>query len=167
MTLVVPFDGTGLSKAALARAVQFETVLKEGVVAVTAIPRDNTQYARQRGWLDDEEPFDAETIVSRLRDEVANVAPDAEFHHVFVDRYAQPGTIATRIRKFAKSHGASIVFIGSENAGRLVSAITPGQSLAGNRAYDTMIISHERLPTIERLEKNLPADELLAERHAE
>jgi nucleotide-binding universal stress UspA family protein len=167
VTLVVPFDGTALSKAALARAVQFETVLEEGVLAVTAIPKDNARYARDRGWLDDGESFDAEAIVSHLREAVASVAPDAEFHHLFVDRYAQPGTIATRIRKFAKSHDASIVFIGSENAGRLVSAITAGQSLAGDRAYDTLIVSGERLPKIERLEENLPAEELLEERRDE
>lgn len=166
MTLVVPFDGTALSKAALARAAQFETVLKEGVLAVTAIPADNAQYARERGWLDAGEPFDAEAIVSHLRAAVASVAPDAEFRHVFVDRYAQPGTIASRIRKFAKTHDASIVVIGSENAGRLVSAITTGRTLAGDRAYDTMIVSSERLPEIERLEA-LPAEELLAERRTE
>jgi nucleotide-binding universal stress UspA family protein len=37
VTLVVPFDGSSLSESALARAVKFDTVLEEGVVAVAVL----------------------------------------------------------------------------------------------------------------------------------
>jgi hypothetical protein len=55
-----------------------------------------------------------------------------------------------------------MVVIGSENAGRIVSAVTVGQSVAGDRTYDTLIISNTRLPEIEKLEKERPADDVTA-----
>ena len=161
MALIVPFDGSSLSKTALVRAVQFDTVLKEGVVSVTAIPKNNAEYARERGWIDPTEPFDTDAVVSHLRNESEQIAPDAAFHHRFVDRYAPPGTVANRIRKFARTNDASIVFIGSENAGRFVSRFTVGTSIAADRAYDTMLITNEKLPKITKLEDAAPAEDLL------
>ncbi|WP_436935892.1 universal stress protein [Halovenus marina] len=162
MTLVVPFDGSDLSRAALVRAVQFDAVLDEGVLVMSVIPKNNAEYARTRGWIDESEPFDAETVVSYLRNEVAQLAPEAEFHYEYTDRYAPTGTIASRIRRFAKANEASIVIIGSRNAGRIVSAITVGQSVAGDRAYDTMIVSQAIPPKIEKLEEEVPAAERLS-----
>ncbi|MFC6872914.1 universal stress protein [Halobellus marinus] len=162
MSLVVPFDGSRLSQAALVRAAQFDTVLNEGVVVVSVIPKGNTRYARERGWIDSGEQFDAEAVVAHLRDAVAELAPDAEFQHVFVDRYAPRGTIAGRIRRVAREKDASIVFVGSDNAGRIVTGITVGQSVAGDGAYDTFVVTREELPEIEVLEEELPADGLLS-----
>ncbi|MFT4947105.1 MAG: hypothetical protein ACI8TL_001345, partial [Natronomonas sp.] len=56
VSLIVPYDGSKLSRAALVRAVQFDEVLDQGVVVITAIPTNNTGYARDHGWLDDDEP---------------------------------------------------------------------------------------------------------------
>jgi nucleotide-binding universal stress UspA family protein len=159
MTLIVPFDGSKLSEAALIRAVQFQTVLEEDVVVVSVIPRNNTEYARERGWIDETEPFDAETVVSYLERTVVERAPEATFQQIFVDRHAPRGTISNRIRRFARDHDASIVFVGSDNAGRMVRGITVGASVAGDRSYDTMIISNEILPEIEKLEEEHPAEE--------
>lgn len=155
MALIVPFDGSKLSEAALIRAVQFETVLEEAVAVVSVIPKNNTEYARERGWIGRTEPFDAETVVSHLERTVAERAPDATFQHIFVDRHAPRGTIANRIRRFARNHDASIVLIGSENAGRMVSGITVGASVASDSAYDTMIISHEILSEIKNSKKSV------------
>jgi nucleotide-binding universal stress UspA family protein len=162
MTLVVPFDGSALSKAALVRAVQFDTVLEEGILAVSVIPSNKVEYARERGWIDSTAPFDYEAIVSHLRAEIEEVAPEAEFHPVSVDRYAQYGTIASQIRRVAGNHDATIVFIGSENAGRIVSGVSVGQNIASDRTYDTMLITSERLPKVEKLEKIVPAEDLLS-----
>jgi nucleotide-binding universal stress UspA family protein len=162
MTLVVPFDGSGLSKAALVRAAQFERVLGETVVVVSVIPNNNARYARERDWIGSTDPFDTETVVSLLRDAVTELAPTAEFHPLFVDKYAARGTIANRIRKFARDHDASMMFLGSENAGRVVSALTVGQSIAGGHSYDKVIVSTESLPKIDRLEAELPAEETLS-----
>jgi nucleotide-binding universal stress UspA family protein len=125
---------------------------------VSVIPKGNTEYARERGWIDETESFDAETVVSHLEEMVAERAPAATFQHMFVDRHAPRGTIANRIRRFAREHDASIVFVGSDNAGRMVRGITVGASVAGDRSYDTMIISHEVLPEIEKLEEEHPSE---------
>lgn len=162
MSLVVPFDGSTLAKAALVRAVQFEKVLEEDVLVVSVVPQNNTQYARERGWIDQRKPYDTETVLSHLKSSVANLAPDASFHSISVGRHAPRGTIAGRIRRFARENDASIVFIGSENAGRIVSSITVGQSVAGDRSYDTFIVTNERLPEIEKLEEAVPTEELLS-----
>jgi nucleotide-binding universal stress UspA family protein len=63
MVLVVPFDGSELSKTALVRAARFDTVLEEGVLAVTAIPSGNAGHARERGWVDDGDSFDGQRVV--------------------------------------------------------------------------------------------------------
>lgn len=161
MTLVVPFDGSELSEVALVRAAQFESVLNEAVLAVTVIPERNAEYAGSRGWIGPDDPFDAERIAGHLRATVAEIHPDAEFHHVVVDRRAPRGTVAKAVRRFARDHGASIVFLGSENAGRIVSGFTVGRSVAADDAYDTMIVSAVRPSNSRRLEAAKPTTEVL------
>lgn len=158
MSLVVPFDGSELSKAALVRAAQFDTVLDEGVVAVSIIPRNNAPYAREIGWLGQGEPFDLERITTHLRESVSEIAPAAEFKYVLADRWARAGGIAKKIKRFAREKGASIVFIGSQNAGRIVQSITVGSSVATERAYDTMIISHVAPTPIEEFEQAISTE---------
>jgi nucleotide-binding universal stress UspA family protein len=162
MALIVPFDGSPLSRTALARAMQFRAVLDEEVLVVTVIPRDNVEYARDRGWLDPTASFDLDAIVSHLRSAVSELAPSAEFHHVLVDRYTTIGTIAGRIKRFARTRGGTIVFLGSEDAGRIINAFTVGQAIAADRSYDTYIITNEDLPEIETLEEELPIDDVLS-----
>mgnify|MGYP006273879155 FL=1 len=161
MSLVVPFDGSELSKTALVRATQFETVLDQGVVAVSVVPRNNASYARERGWIESNEPFDGERIVDGLQESVAKIAPDAEFRHISVGRNSPSGTIANRLRNFARSHGASIVFVGSENAGRIASSISVGSSVAADRSYDTMIVSNVGPTAIPELEDAIPTEDTI------
>ena len=161
MSLVVPFDGSDLAKTALVRAAQFETVLDQGTVAVAVVPRNNTSYARERGWIGPNDGFDGEAIVDSLRESVAKIAPDAEFHHISVGRHAPAGTIANRIRNFARDHGASIVFVGSENAGRIASSISVGSSVAADRSYDTLIVSNAGPTAIPELEDAIPTEDAI------
>jgi len=161
MALVVPFDGSQLSKTALVRAAQFDTVLDEGVLAVTAIPSGNAEYARERGWLDDGESFDGQRVVEHLRGQVHEIAPDTAFEHIVVSKYAQAGEIAQKLRSFARSHDAGIVFIGSENAGRIARSISVGGTVATDRAYDTMLVSHVAPSRIPELEATLPTDDVV------
>jgi nucleotide-binding universal stress UspA family protein len=161
MTLVVPFDGSELSKTALVRAAQFETVFDQPVVAVSVVPRNNTSYAREHGWIEPNQPFDGEAVVEGLRESVAEVAPDAEFHHISVGRSSPSGTIANKIRKFARDNDASIVFVGSKNAGRIASSLSVGSSVSSDRSYDTMIISHARPIQIPELEAAIPTEETI------
>lgn len=162
MTLIVPFDGCELAQAALVRATQFNTVLDEEIAVVSVIPKNNNEYAREHGWIADDETFDGQTIVSRLYDQVKEISPESHFKHITVGRYAQAGTISVKIRNFAKQQEASIVFIGSENAGKVVQRITSvGGGIAADRAYETMIIPHAQPTKIEEFERNLPTKETL------
>lgn len=141
MTIVAPFDGTPLSKAALRRAGDLADVFDKCVVAVTVIPNSNARYARSRDWLDDNQPFDPETVVTTLSEEVSSLVPEADFEYEVVSRYAQAGEIASKIRRVARNRGADIVVIGSDNAGNIVSNVSSvGSSVAADNEYDVMIV---------------------------
>jgi nucleotide-binding universal stress UspA family protein len=143
MTLVVPFDGSSLAEAALVRATEFGTVFDEDVLAVSVLPKGNTKYAREQGWIGQNEEFDRESVISTLHEQVTDLCPSADFRHKVVGRYAKAGTIAKRLRKVAREEDASMVFIGSENAGRLVTAVSSvGGTVATDESYDVVIVRH-------------------------
>jgi nucleotide-binding universal stress UspA family protein len=157
MTFVVPFDGSELAEAALGRAVEFGTVLEESVVAVTVIPGGNTEYARTRGWLGPDEDFSLSAVADRLRSQVLEIAPMATFEHRTVDRYAPSGRIASRIRQFASEVDATLVFLGSDNAGQLVTAINSvASSVAAGSGYDVVIVRQHRPLPIDAIEDVSP-----------
>jgi len=103
MTFVVPFDGSDLAEAALVRAVEFSQALEESVVAVAVIPKGNTEYAKEHGWIGSDDSFEMDRVVETLHEQVINLAPSADFRHLTVDRYAPSGTIASELRRFAKN----------------------------------------------------------------
>ncbi|MDG5777242.1 universal stress protein [Haloarculaceae archaeon H-GB2-1] len=141
MTFVVPFDGSTLAEAALVRATEFGTVLEERVLAVSVIPNGNTRYSRERDWIGPNEGFDLETVVSGLHEQVTDLCPSADFRHETVDRYAPSGTIAKRLQRVAEEVDASLVVIGSENAGRFVTSLSSiGGYVASDDVYDVMIV---------------------------
>jgi nucleotide-binding universal stress UspA family protein len=145
MTLVVPFDGSEL--AALVRAAEFDSVLEESVLAVSVVPSGNESFARERGLLGADESYSEEAVVSELREQVSTLCPGAGFRHVAADRYARAGAVAKRVRRVAREAEASMVFIGSENAGRMVTTVSSvGASVAADDAYDVVIVRH-RSPT--------------------
>jgi len=150
MTFLVPFDGSPLAVAALDRAVQFAETFDQSVVAVVVVPQGNTEYARDRGWIDAGEPFDHETIVARLREQVGAHAPEATFRVERVSRSAPAGSIARELRRVARQIGASMVFVGSDNAGRLVTTLSSvGGNVAADLTYDVVIVRHEAPPRID------------------
>ena len=140
MTVVVPFDDTVLSRAALERSKElFGTEL----AVVTVIPNGNIKYARERGWLEEGEEFDPEQIVSEIKRTVNRIAPEATFEYRVVGRYAQSGTIASKIRKFARTENAEIVVLGSDNVGRIVTNVSSvAGSVAADAKYDLHIVRH-------------------------
>lgn len=141
MTLIVPFDGSELAEAALVRAAEFGEVFDEDVLAVSVIPKGDADYARERGWIEEGEEFDLKAVVSTLHKQVAELCPSADFRHTVVDRYAPAGSIAKRVRKTARKEDASMVFIGSENAGHFVTTVSSvGQTIAADEAYDVVIV---------------------------
>ncbi|QLG26816.1 universal stress protein [Halorarum halophilum] len=152
MTFLVPFDGSELAEAALVRATRFGAVLEERVPAVSVVPRGNADYARERGWIGPDEPFDVTAVVSGLHERVTELCPSADFRHEVVDRYAPAGTISRRIRRVAVDEGASMVFVGSENAGRLVTSLgSVGGTLASAGDYDVVIVRNPTPARIARL----------------
>lgn len=141
MTYVVPFDGQDLGEAALVRAGEFADALGESVVAATVVPVDNAEYARDRGWISPDESFDLGRVVDRLGERVGSLCPAAEFRVETVDRYAPTGRIAREIRTVIRERDASLVFVGSDNAGRMVTSISSvGGSVAADTAYDVVVV---------------------------
>jgi nucleotide-binding universal stress UspA family protein len=140
VTTVVPFDDTNLARAALVRATEVSDASEE-VVALTVIPTDDREYARERGWLGPDEAFDTETIVTRLSETVEQLAPGATFEYTCVGRYAPPGQIANEVRTYAHERGARMIVIGSDSAGRIASTLgSIGRVVAANGQYDTLIV---------------------------
>ena len=145
MTFLVPFDGTELAEAALVRATEFGAIFEEDVLAESVIPRGNADYARDRGWAESDETFDMNAVVSALHTQVTALCPSADFRHVVVDQFAPSGTISRRIRETARKENASMVFIGSENAGHMVTSVSSvGGHVATDDAYDVTIVRHPR-----------------------
>jgi nucleotide-binding universal stress UspA family protein len=144
MVFVIPFDGAARTRAALHRASELATGPEESLLAVTAIPDGNATYARQKGWLASDEPFNFNTIEARLRADVHEIEPEATFEALRVYRRATGSRLAKPIRKFAKAHDASMVFVGSDSAGRLVTAQSSvGGRICTDRNYDVSIIRNQ------------------------
>ncbi|NLV07448.1 universal stress protein [Haloarcula rubripromontorii] len=146
MVLLVPFDGSALSKAALTRAMEFAGYRDEDVTALAVIP-DNAAYARERGWVDDAEEFDIEAIADRMREQVESVAPTASFRYEVPDDVSSMASTTTditrTIREVAHEEGASVVFIGSENAGRVSTPVcSVGSPVSEDPQYDVHIVRH-------------------------
>lgn len=143
MTYVVPFDDQRLSRVALDRAQSYASLTEERVVAVSVVPK-NPGYARERDWLGPDESFDAQRILKRLAGSVDEIAPAAEFEYVLADRYASPGTISSKIRRTARKLDATVVFVGSENAGRMLTTLrSVGHSVAADDTYDVHIVRRD------------------------
>ena len=143
MTFVVPFDGSRLSEAALARAGEFHARFDEPVVAVSVIPKRNAEFARTRAGLDADGSPEPDVVAAQLRSIATRIVPDAKFHYEIVGKYAQVSSIANRLRRVARQLDATMVFIGSENAGQVVNSLSSvGSSIAADTAYDVVIVRH-------------------------
>ena len=123
MTFLVPFDGSALSEGALARASEYASVHDARIVAVSVVPAD-ANYAREKGWIADDEAVDPERIAGGLYSQVTDIAPEADFRWTRTERFTPPGKIVREIRSVAREVDATVVFIGSDNAGSLVNSLS-------------------------------------------
>lgn len=144
MSLLVPFDGSRLATNALERAATFGDLLDEEVVALTVVP-DDADYARDRGWIADGEPFDAEAIAAGMQRRADEVAPEATFRTERVSSDEPTATSTTNvvreIRRVAAEIEASVVFIGSENAGSVIAPQSSvGSPVANDQRYDVYVV---------------------------
>jgi nucleotide-binding universal stress UspA family protein len=146
MTLLVPYDGSDLATAALETASEYGSVLAEPVIALTVIP-DDAGYARDRGWITRGEPFDTEAVATGLEERIGATAPDASvrIEPVTVEEpTATPTTRVVReIRRVAVDVDASVVFLGSENAGSVTAPLSSvGGPVASDHEYDLYLVRH-------------------------
>lgn len=147
MTLLVPFDGSALSKAALERAMEFGEYRGEDIVALTVVPTD-AEFAEERGWINPGAEYDPDAVCADFEKQVEAVAPDVQFRceHPAESLSMTASVIddVTRcIRQVADELEASIVFIGSENAGRVSTPVTSvGSPISEDPHYDVHIVRH-------------------------
>jgi nucleotide-binding universal stress UspA family protein len=146
MTLLVPFDGSDLARAALERAVEFGEFTGEAVLVLSVVP-DDADYAREVGWVDAGEEFVPELVAGDLERRARRTAPDATFRSAVVgsDDAGVPVTtdVARTIRETAAEVDASVVFVGSENAGRVATPLSSvGKPVSEDPRYDVHIVRH-------------------------
>lgn len=146
MVLLAPFDGSDLARTAVDRAVRFGDLTDEEVVVLVVVPPD-PEFATERGWLDEDDPFDAEAVGDRLADSAREVAPNATIRVEHTEDTSSMASttmdISRRIRQVAHELDVSIVFVGSENAGRVTTPVTSvGSPVSEDPQYDVHIVRH-------------------------
>lgn len=148
MVLLVPYDGSELSRTALARARQYSEVTDADLIALTVVPVD-PEFAVERGWVDDVAQFDGKAIGEQLQEDIAELAPAATRRIEVVapndDQVITSPTfdIVRTIRNVAAEVDAEILFLGSENAGQVAAPLTSVSSpLAEDPEYDVFIVRH-------------------------
>ncbi len=144
MTLLVPFDGSTLSETALRKAVAYGEFVGEEPLVLSVVP-DDGDYARERGWIDPHEGFDPEVVVRKLRRAATDCAPEARFRAEVVaaaEPTATPHTEVIRtILSVAASVEPSVVFLGSENVGRVTGELSSvGDPVAAGHRYDVYVV---------------------------
>jgi nucleotide-binding universal stress UspA family protein len=145
MTLLVPFDGSTLSKRALERADEFAALRNEEVVVMTVVPEDES-FAVDRGWIEPGESLDVDAVCDRFEAVVHDIDASATFR---CERPSETEALATTtidditrtIRTVADELDVSIVFIGSENAGIVsLSSDSVGDPISEDPRYDVHIV---------------------------
>lgn len=144
MVYLIPFDGSPLAEAALQRARDFAGDTGAEVVAISAVPAEE-KYAEERGWVDHGERFDPEAVARGLEARVGELAPDASFRWEVPEHgstMASTSTdVARTIRQVAHELDAEVVFVGSENAGRVAAPVTSvGSPVSEDPSYDVFIV---------------------------
>ena len=152
MTFVVPFDGSELAEAALVRAVEYASALDADVTAVSVVP-ERKRYAREKGWIDEGDPYDVQAVVDRLREQVGTLAPDATFEYERIREFPPEAEIADHVERLALAHDPSVVFLGSDNVGRVVTPLTSvGIHIAAEEAYDVFIVRQPEPPKVDAID---------------
>jgi len=147
MTYLVPFDGSALAEAALGRATEFAELTDASVVALAVVPLDEREFAVERGWVDEGERYDPDEVASALEAQVKKTSPDATFRCERPEDVSSVASVATdvvrTIRAVAQDVDATIVFIGSENAGRVSTPVSSvGAPVSEDPRYDVHIVRH-------------------------
>jgi nucleotide-binding universal stress UspA family protein len=146
MVYLVPFDDSPLSRTALRRAGEFARVMDEDVIALVVVP-PSTEYAREKGWIGQGEPYDADRIGRGMRASVREIAPEATVRIETTEETDYRASLTTdvvrRIREIAAEIAASVLFIGTANAGSVVTPVASvGSPVSDDPQYDVHLIRH-------------------------
>ncbi|WP_396610245.1 universal stress protein [Haloferax sp. S1W] len=151
---IVAYDGSQLANAALHRAATYAKQTGDDVLAVAVVPQD-AEYASDKGWVVSEDDFDRESVVSELHRTAVKIAPGASFRALKTGRFPAPGEIVAKLKHAAHNEHADVVFVGSENAGRVVTPLASiGGNFASDRAFDVHIVRHAPPEIRERMPKS-------------
>ena len=159
MTFAVPFDGSDLAEAALVRAGEYAQALDESVVVVSVVST-RPHYAIEKGWIEHREEFDIETVARRLWEQARDLVPEVGFRYELVGPRPPAGAIAKAIRNVISRIEPTVVFIGSDNAGRIATPISSvGGTVASSRVHDVYLVRDTNPPEIDGLDSGGAASE--------
>lgn len=152
MTLIVPFDGTRLAEAALVRASEYGNAMNEDIVAVTILS-ERKRYAREKGWIEEGETYDVDSVVDELRERIRTLTPDATFEYEVIREFPPAEGIADRIERLALEHDPAVLFLGTNNIGRIVTPLSSvGVYVATDDIYDVYLVREVQPPKLDFLE---------------
>jgi nucleotide-binding universal stress UspA family protein len=139
MVFLVPFDGSPVSEAALARAVEYGTALGEEVLAVAIIPT-GAAHVERRKWIQPDEDFAAETASAELRRKIEEATDDAE--RTFAESGAQSPEdgLTQRVRQVAADVDTSVLFVGATATAGNDRLQTPFGDIANSADYDIHVV---------------------------
>ncbi|CAI48736.1 UspA domain protein [Natronomonas pharaonis DSM 2160] len=123
MTFVVAFDGSADSEAALERAAD-AVDSDDRLLVVSVLPGDD-RLADAYGFLANG-TYDPEQVAADLETAVVAAAPAADFRTEQLGPYAGKQRIATVIAAVAREADADAVYLGSDNAGRVLDSLVDG-----------------------------------------
>jgi nucleotide-binding universal stress UspA family protein len=147
VTLLVPFDDSALSEAALKRACEFGSYRNEDVVALTVIP-DDRSFGVEREWIDANEAYRPDELCAQFQQRVTAIDDRASFRCERPDDSEELTAttiddVTRTVRQVAAELDVTILFVGSENAGRVSSPMTSvGDPLSADARYDVHIVRH-------------------------
>ena len=138
-TYLVAYDGGDRAAAALRRAAAFAGRTDARLVVVSVLPTDDAladTYGLAEGGT-----YDPGAAADRLRATVEDVAPGAAFRAERVDAYAGKRRIAGEISRVAREEDADVVFLGTDDPGRVVRPVARvGDSDADGGDYDVFVV---------------------------
>lgn len=138
MVYLVPFDGSPVSEAALASAVEHGRALEEEVVAVSFVPT-GAEYAERRKWIQPDDEFATEAASATLRRKIEEATDEAE--RTYAEPGAQsPGDLADHVRRVARDVGASVLFVGADAKADGSGLQTPFGEVGNGGDYDVYIV---------------------------
>lgn len=138
MVLLVPYDGSSVSKAALERAVEHGEALGSEVVAVSFVPT-GSEYALRRTWIEPSDDFATDSAREELERKIDETVDDAQRSFEDAGASAPSDGAANHIRQVAEDVGASTLYVGtSEEAAD--EPMTPFGPVAPDGKYDVHLV---------------------------